>query len=313
MKKFIIAVVVLCVVLAGAVFIVPLVTSQEVYTWEEAKGHIAPGQFVQAGTDATHYIVRGEGPHLILIHGFLYNTIMWKEVMEPLAKGFRVHAIDLLGWGYSSRLKEGNYSYQLYADQLLKFMDALGITQTSIVGQSMGGGTAILFATQHPERVRKIVLVDAAGLPNPLPLAGRIFALPYLGEFLLSLPRHAVLRKNIQDLFFYDPTRVTNEYMEGVERPFQIKGSGRTVLNILRTLDFGSLSPEIHKLGEMGKPILLLWGREDKAVPLPLGEEMHKILKGSEMKIIEKAGHIPHEEHPEEAARLMIDFLSKQP
>jgi len=309
MKNFIVVVIILLVVLAGAILIVPLVTSPEVYTWEYAKGHLAPGQFVQTGTDATHYIVRGEGPHLILIHGFLYSTFMWKDVMDPLAKKFRVHAIDLLGWGYSSRLKEGNYSYQLYADQLLNFMDALGITQTSIIGQSMGGGVAILFAAQHPERVRKIVLVDSAGLPNPLPLAGRIFSLPFLGEFLVSLPQQALLKKNIQDIWFYDPARVTQDYVEEVARPLRIKGSGRTILNTLRTLDFGSLSPEIHKLAETIKPILILWGREDKDIPLAIGEEMHKILKGSEMKIIEKAGHTPHEEHPEEAARLMMEFL----
>lgn len=311
MKKYLLGLVILIAVLAAAVVLLPMLSPQEKYSWEYAKGHLAPGKFVQTGVNATHYIVKGEGPPVILIHGFLYSTFMWKDVTDLLSKKFTVYAVDLLGWGYSQRLAAGDYTYRLYSDQIHQFMDALGIRKASLVGQSMGGGTAILFGTLHPDRVEKLILVDAAGLPNPLALTGRIFALPFLGEFLLSLPRRAVLASNIKQLWFYDPSKVTREYIAEVERPLMIEGSGRTILDILRHLDFGSLSAEIRTLGGTVKPILILWGREDRAIPLPIGEEMHKIFTGSELKIIEKAGHTPHEEHPEEAARLMTEFLLK--
>src|SRR5260370_28301115 len=112
----------------------------------------------------------------------------WDRVLDALALKFRVYALDLLGFGYSSRLESGDYSYSLYAEQVRQFMDALGLTTASVVGHSMGGGTAIQFAVQHPERVDKLILVDSAASPPPPSATPRAMPRPLLSDFVLPPP-----------------------------------------------------------------------------------------------------------------------------
>ncbi len=309
MKKIGLGVVLLVTFFAGAVLIVPRMRTNEIHSWELVREHLAPGKFVQTGPYTTHYRVKGEGPPLILLHGFLYHSMTWDRVLDALALKFRVYALDLLGFGYSSRLESGDYSYSLYAEQVRQFMDALGLTTASVVGHSMGGGTAIQFAVQHPERVDKLILVDSAGLPRPPSVTERIYALPFLGEFFLALPPKANLKRTLQSLVFHDPTLVTDAYVDAVGQPLQIVGSGRAVLNILRSRMAGGLRVEVERLGGVGKPILLLWGREDKLLPLALGEEMHRLLPGSRLEVLDGVGHNPHEEAPEKATDVLVEFL----
>lgn len=287
----------------------PLHRLRERTEYEEACQD-APGSFLDLPCGRTHYVEAGQGAPVILLHGFLYTTLMWRPVLEPLGEHFRALAFDLLGWGYSARNDRLRYDYQLYADQLLQLLDALEIDRASLIGQSMGAGTIIRFAVQHPDRVERMVLVDAASLPNPLPLAGRTFALPFVGELLLGTGGNAVTAKNVKDLWFYDRSKVTPAYVEELTAPMRIKGSAWTLLNILRELDFGSQEEQVAALGELSLPTLLVWGRQDKAVPLPLGQKMHEMLPGSELLIIEEAGHTPHEEHPEQFLERVIPFLS---
>ncbi|MEE8372329.1 MAG: alpha/beta fold hydrolase, partial [Dehalococcoidia bacterium] len=155
--------------------------SQPLDEWSDKH---ATGKFIDLGGNSTHYVEKGEGEPVILVHGFFYDSYMWNKNIDALAKRFKVYALDLWGFGYSSR-DPMDYSYPLYADQLLGFMDALNIQKASLVGQSMGGGTCILFAVRHRDRVNKMILVDPAGMPNPLPLLGKMANLPKVGEFLL--------------------------------------------------------------------------------------------------------------------------------
>ena len=106
--------------------------------------------------------------------------------MDVLAEHYKVYALDLWGFGYSTR-EFLDFEYPLYAKQLKLFMDALDIPKASLIGQSMGGGTIIQFCLNNRERVDKIVLVDPAVLPNELPLMGRIANIPGVGEFLFGM------------------------------------------------------------------------------------------------------------------------------
>ncbi len=288
--------------------IAPIHRIHERLTYDEAC-KTAPGRFVNLPLGRCHMVEAGEGPPLILLHGFLYSTFMWEPVMARLAEHFRVIAVDLMGWGYSARDDRRDYNYALYARQLQQLMDALGIERASIVGQSIGGGTAIRFAAQHRDRVERLVLVDAASLPNPPALPAHVFALPFIGELLLTAGGNTLLGKNLRDLWLHQHDKVTPAYVERVAYPLRIQGSSWTALNILRTLDFGCQTEEVRALGRTTIPTLLVWGREDRAVPLPVGQTMHGMLPGSELLIIDRAGHTPHEEEPEVFLRRAIPFL----
>jgi len=135
--------------------------SQSLDSWT---GKYAQGKFVDLDGHKTHYIEKGEGEPIILLHGFFFDSYLWAENIDALAKNNKVYALDLWGFGYSTR-ELLDYSYQLYVDQVLRFMDHLDIRRASLVGQSMGGGTAIVFCLQHRQRVNKLLLVNSAVYP----------------------------------------------------------------------------------------------------------------------------------------------------
>ena len=269
----------------------------------------AKGKFIKLDGYSTHYIEKGEGEPVILIHGFLYDSYMWNKNIDVLADRFKVYAVDLWGFGYSTR-EPMDYGYPLYADQLLKFMNTLNIQKASLVGQSMGGGTSILFSVNHRDRVNKLILVDPGGMPNPLPLMGKIANLPKVGEFLLGLKSDFYRKMILSTTFIYDKGFITESYFENVTRFHKIEGTTEASLKILRKQFFNTLSDQIHSLGEMDVPILIIWGRHDKGLPLERGQEMHRILRGSRLEIFEQAGHCPHDEQSQKFNQLAVDFLS---
>jgi pimeloyl-ACP methyl ester carboxylesterase len=279
--------------------------SQPLDLWAEKH---AEGKFIDLEGRKTHYIEKGDGEPVILIHGFFYDSYMWSGNIDALAEHFKVYAIDLWGGGYSTR-ELLDYGYQLYADQVLKFMDSLDIPSAILAGQSMGGGTAIKFCVQNRERVNKLLLVSAAGMPNPMPMTAKFFTFPGVGEFFLSLKTDAIRRKNLRDVFIHNKEVITQSYFENVTRSQKIKGSNETGLRILRRNFLDTLSDEIHQLGKMDVPIMIVWGREDRAIPLDCGEKMHRLLEGSRFEIIDDAGHVPQSEHPEVFNQIALSFL----
>ena len=268
----------------------------------------AQGKFIDLGGRKTHYIEKGEGKPLILLHGFFYDSHLWADNIDALAQRFKVYALDLWGCGYSAR-EPLDFGYPQYAEQLRLFMDAMGIERASFVGQSMGAGTAIKFCVQHRHRVEKLVLVSAAGLPNPLPAMAKFFNLPMIGEFLMGLNTDAFRKIALMDVFIHDRTLVTDRYFDDVTRPQKIENTIEAGLKIQRNGFFDALGEEISALGEMDVPTLLVWGREDKAIPLRLGREMHRLLKGSQLEILDNAGHVSNFEQAARFNQLAVGFL----
>lgn len=218
-------------------------------------------------------------------------------------------AIDLWGFGYSTRTPL-DYGYPLFAEQLLSFMDALNIPQASLLGHSMGGGTSIYFATRHRDRVNRLVLVDTAGMPNPLPLLGRVSNLPLVGELMYGLNSNFMRTTALKTTLIHDNSYISDNYFEEMTRFHKIKGSTEVMLAILRKQFFDSLQDDIRRLGQMDIPILLVWGRHDKTIPLARGWDMHDLLTGSRLEVFDATGHCPHDEVAWRFNPLAIDFLS---
>jgi pimeloyl-ACP methyl ester carboxylesterase len=275
---------------------------------EDWASKYAPGKFIKLDGLSTHYIEKGVGETVILLHGFFYDTFMWNKNIDVLAERFKVYAFDLWGFGYSTR-ESLDYGYPLYTNQLLKFMDVLEIPKAALIGQSMGGGTIINFTVSNRERVNKIILVDAAGMPNRLPIMGRISNLPKLGEFMYGLNTNFIRRMTLGNTFLYKKHLITEEYFENATRFHKIKGSTEVMLQVTRKQFFDTLIDEIKKLSLLDIPILIVWGREEKSIPLAVGEEMHKILKGSRLEILDQAGHCAHDDQSTLFNQLALDFL----
>ncbi len=272
-----------------------------------AESH-APGRFVDLDGRRTHFVVKGQGPPVVLVHGFNLDLNTWTRNLDALAERFTVYALDLWGSGFSTR-EPIEYGYALFVEQILAFMDHLEIERAHLVGHSMGGGTAIVFGVQHRSRVNSLVLVDPVGVARRLPLRGRLFMLPVIPEFLMSLNTDLIRRKNLLDYWVHDADLLTDEYFEILSRHQKIEGSTGAMLGILRKDFFNTLDREIHALAGLEIPTLIVWGRHDRSVPLESGITMHRILVGSQLEVFDDAAHLPNVDRAERFNEVVLEFL----
>ena len=281
--------------------------SQSLSDWTQK---YAKGKVIELDGHQTHYIEKGEGEPLILIHGFLYHSFMWQENIDELAKHYRVFAIDLWGCGYSTRAPL-DFGYQLYSKQIKLFMQHLGLERAHFAGQSMGGGTAIQFTVENPDMAGKLILVNCAGMPNPQPFLAKVLNLPFIGEFAMSINTNNVRGDAIKDFFLYDKSLATREYIDDVLWPQKIEGSIKAGLYIQRKDFFDKLSSTIEQLATLNKQVLIVWGKQDVPVSVKRGEQMQAMLKGSQLLVLDKAGHVSNYEQAEQFNQAVVEFLGE--
>lgn len=278
----------------------------------------ADSRFIDVNGVKLHYKTQGSGePAFMLLHGFAANTSSWGEVMAPLAELGTVVAYDRPSFGLTERPLPGDwtgenpYSPEAQVAQLIGLMDALGISQAVLVGNSAGGTVAFQAALRHPDRVRALVLVDAAiyaggGAPawtKPLldtpqferigPLLVR--SLGSKGDRLLNLAWH-------------DPSKVTPETKAGYLKALRAENWDRGLW------EFTKAGRDL-KLGERVKdvrvPTLVITGDDDRIVPTEQSLRLARELPGAELAVIPNCGHVPQEECPEAFLKATTDFVMK--
>ena len=280
--------------------------SQPLEAWAEKH---AAGRFIDLAGRRTHYIERGEGRPVVLLHGFNMDQHTWIKNLDALADHFKVYAPDLWGQGYSTRGSRA-YGYDLFEEQIRLFLDALDIPSASLVGHSMGGGTAIVFALRNPERVEKLVLVDSTGIPTRLPFRSKVFRLKGVAEFLLSLGTDRIRRMNLEDIWIHDRGSLTEEVYKDFTRYQKIEESTEALLAILRADFFNTLEDEVRELGKLSIPTMIIWGRQDASLPVSNAEQMHRSIPGSRLEILENAGHLANFDQAAAFNELVIHFLN---
>jgi len=267
-----------------------------------------PGYMVDLAGRRTHFVKKGEGPPVFLIHGFNLDHNTWSENIDVLARYFTVFAVDLWGSGYSTR-EPLDYGFPLFVEQIRLLMEHLDLGSAHLVGHSMGGGTVIAFSVAHPDSVDKLVLVDSVGIPRPATLRERIFRLPWLPELLQSLPTDLIRRKNLLDFWIHEPELLTDEVFKALTGYQKIEGTTRAALSILRRDFFNTLGMKIDRLGELEIPTTILWGRHDCAVPIEAGWAMHGRLPGSRFEVFDRSSHLPNFDEPDRFNDLVVGFL----
>ncbi len=280
--------------------------SQPLDAWAERH---AEGRFIDLAGRRTHFIERGQGRPVVLIHGFNLDHHTWINNLDALAAHFKVYAPDLWGQGYSTR-GSLEYGYDLFEEQIRLFMDALNLRRASLVGHSMGGGTSIVFAIRNPDRVDKLVLVDSTGIPTRLPFRAKIFRLKGVAEFLLSLPTDRIRRMNLEDIWIYDRASLTEDIYSNLTLYQKIEGTTEALLAILRKDFFNTMDAEIKELGRLYIPTMIIWGREDASLPVSNAETMKDFIPGSRLEILENAGHLANFDQADTFNELVIDFLN---
>jgi len=271
-------------------------------------------QYVDVGDVTTRYWALGEGgPPAILVHGLGGYLENWEDNIAALAQERRVYALDLVGCGRSDKPRV-DYSIPYLTAFVHHFMTVQGIDKAALIGESMGGAIALLFALQYPAQVDKLVLADAGGLGEEVSLSLRLMSVPLLGE-LLSRPSRGGTARFLDELF-YDQELVTDERIEEDYQMSAIPGARRCMLSMLRSMVnlWGARRDAYHlildRLEEIEVPALVVWGAEDGILPVAHAHQAVERLPNARLHVFEACGHVPNIERAEAFNVLVKDFLS---
>lgn len=262
------------------------------------------------------YRAAGSGPLLVLLHGIAGSSSTWEEVGGWLERGHRVIAPDLLGHGESAKPR-GDYSLGSYANLVRDLLGALGDERATLVGHSLGGGVAMQFAYQFPERCERLVLVSSGGLGRDVHRLLRSAALPG-AEIVLPMLCSRVTRSAVGHATHWLGRLGlrAGPDLEEVWRGFVSLGDADTRRAFLDTvrgvIDVGgqrvSASDRLYLAEEL--PILIVWGARDPLIPAAHGEAAHERLPGSRLEVFPGAGHFPHRDDPRRFVNLLSDFVA---
>jgi pimeloyl-ACP methyl ester carboxylesterase len=279
--------------------------------YRDAVFHSEHSRFIEIDGLRVHYQEAGEktNPVLVLIHGFASSTLVWSNVFLDLAQaGFHVIAVDLLGFGYSGKPRNGEYTIAGQASFLMALLDRLGINRATLVGSSYGGAVAAWSALDHPQRVEKLVLVGAVTNNQPLRYhLMRLFGLPVLGDVVspLLIGSRRLLRWRMKRVYDRHALMVDERRVDARHFPLRAAGTQRAIIRTVRRWDAERISRDAHLIRQ---PALLLWGENDIEIPLADGERLHEQIPGSRLVVFLDCGHQPHEEYPEAFTKLVADF-----
>lgn len=279
---------------------------------ESTRKETESGAFAALPDGVTHYELGGpaDGRLVVLVHGFSVPYFIWDPTFDFLTgSGFRVLRYDLFGRGFSDRPRL-RYNLDLFCKQLIDLLDTLGLTQpAALFGLSMGGPIAAAFTEQNPERVERLLLIDPAGV-HPIGLSPllKLALLPGLGELALGLFGGESMVRSIASDFF--GPGLVRQFQEKYKVQMQYNGFVRAILSTLRNGMLGSFLDVYRRVGKLGKPTLLLWGREDTTVPFAHSADLLSAIPHAQLHVFEKCGHIPHYEKAEEVNPLLLKFLS---
>jgi pimeloyl-ACP methyl ester carboxylesterase len=253
-----------------------------------------------------HYRDEGSGPVLLLIHGTFSSLHTYDEWTAILKKDFRIIRLDMPGFGLTGPNPSDQYSIELFTDFFKDFLDQLNVKECSVVGNSLGGWLAWEYALSDQDRVKKLILLDAAGYINdnnyPLPFV--IAQTPVLRNVFNFIPK-AVVRRFVRQVF-YDQSKVTDEVIERYYNLIHRVGNKEAFVRIANT----RYKQNTHNLKDLNIPVLVQWGEKDKWLDVEHARKFQEDIPDCQLIIYKDVGHIPMEEIPEESAADAFQFLS---
>ena len=275
--------------------------------WLRAEG-LTPSFETVAGS-RLGYVRTGSGPALVLLHGFASSIYTWKDVIPALARTHDVVALDLPGFGASDQ--PPGLSWEDLPRSVFGLMDRLGIPRASLVGNSLGGAVAVMLAVDRPDRVERLALVDSAGYnldPADRPLLLRLVGSPVNGVVRALPVRRLLVRLALRQVF-HDDRLVTPERVEEYLAPMARPGALAALRSLTASQGVGA-ADFARRIGDVAAPTLIVWGREDRWIPLEQGRRFEAAIRGSRLVVIDECGHMPQEERPEPFLEAVSPFLA---
>jgi pimeloyl-ACP methyl ester carboxylesterase len=256
---------------------------------------------------------RGEA--LLLIHGMAGSSETWRAVIPALSRKYRVVAPDLLGHGKSDKPR-GDYSLGAFAVWLRDLLDELGISRATVVGQSLGGGVAMQFVYQHPDYCRRLVLISSGGLGPDVGWTLRLLSAPGAELILPAIAPPPVLTVGNKLRSWFSAAGLQSPRGAEIWSAYSSLSDAKTRQAFLRTLrsvvdprgQAVSALNRLHLTSEL--PTMVIWGDQDRIIPVGHGYALHEARPGSRLEVLEGVGHFPHVERPSEVVDLIDDFIN---
>jgi pimeloyl-ACP methyl ester carboxylesterase len=271
-----------------------------------------PSMFVDVAGMQVH--LRDEGPRedpvpLVLLHGTSASLHTWEGWTQALKDQRRVIRFDMPGFGLTGPNPSGDYTIDAYVAFTVAMLDKLGVKRCVLGGNSFGGYVAWTTALLHPERVDRLILVDAGGYPyqsQSVPIGFRIARIPVLNRLVRNILPRKVIVDSVTNVYG-DPGKVTPDL---VDRYFDLttrEGNRHALAERFRQAKNGAYSERVK---EIKAPALILWGAKDRLIPGEVGERFHRDIAGSELIVLDGLGHVPQEEDTARTVAAVKKFLS---
>ena len=266
------------------------------------------GSAVIANGIKTNYLEDGKGTPVVFVHGSgpgVTAYANWRLVMPGLAPHYRALAPDMVGFGYTDRPAGVKYNLQTWADQTIGFMDALDIQTASVVGNSFGGGIALRMATQHPERIDKLVLMGSMGVSFPI-----TDGLDRVWGYQPSVQN----MKAMLGIFAYSPELRDDDELARVRYEASIQPGFQEAFSSMfpapRQSSVEAMTTPDEELRKISKETLIVHGRDDKVIPLENSYRLLQLIDRSQLHVFGHCGHWVQIEQADPFVRLVDDFIS---
>ena len=272
-----------------------------------------PLQFVSVNQHRTAYIRHGDGPPAVLLHGYAGAIWNWEHQIEALGQHLTLFIPDVLGQGLSDKPRIA-YSPALYVEWLRGFLEAVGLGRAALIGHSMGAGLALGLALTHPDHVDGLILIS--GFPKGVLTHIRGPHLRFFAragsELLFGLGYRLLGRRNFRKFLsclVWDRSLITPAVVERAYRLRKQYGKAQPLWSSLQHVGEWE-TRYAPRLSSVTAPTLLIWGRDDRFLPLFAGEALHQTIPASSLIVIPDAGHLPMWERPDATNRLITEFLT---
>jgi len=239
----------------------------------------------------TNYKICGKGENLLILHGWGGSSDSWKKMIEILGLKFRVICPDFPGFGKTDQPKE-TWNLDRFVAWLKDFVDTLSLKDFFMLGHSFGGRVAIKFTILYPQRIKKLLLLNSAGIKKELTFKEKIIInLAKTGKKIISPFK---FKNKIQQIFYF---------LFGIGDYSKAEGVMKETMKAIIKEDL------LPQLSHIKKETIIIWGEKDKIVPLKYGMLLKEKITGSKIEIIPKTGHSPHLENPEKLFEVLISHL----
>jgi pimeloyl-ACP methyl ester carboxylesterase len=263
-----------------------------------------------------NYEIFGEGEELVVfLHGFGASLYVWDDIKNLFDKTkYKLILIDLKGYGFSSKPKDGRYSIEDQKEIIIDFLEYLNLDSFVLVGHSYGGGVALLttidlIKNNQDHKIKKLVLIDSAAYKADLPFFIDILRVPIINDLALNLLNPNYFIEYLLKHQYYDESIVTEKMVNRYARFFEEEGY-RYVLKESAKQIIPDNSNQLRKeYKDIKIPTLIIWGKADPVIPISIGMQLNKDIPNSRMEVINNCGHVPHEELPNQTYNIITEFI----